>query len=83
MKSLCERARVKPFGFHALRRYVASILDDKFKVSIKKIQIILGHSNQATTERYLYHIHGDMRDTMNLLSIRKAKEEKKEIKTRK
>jgi integrase len=28
MKGLCKRAGIKPFGFHALRRYVASVLAD-------------------------------------------------------
>lgn len=67
-KSLCERAKVKPFGFHALRRYVASILADKHKVSAKTIQRILRHKSLATTEKYLENIHYDLRETMNLLS---------------
>jgi integrase len=65
---LCERAKVRPFGFHALRRYVASILADKHKVSAKTIQRILRHKNLGTTEKYLENIHHDLRDTMALLS---------------
>jgi integrase len=69
MRGLCRRAGVPHFGFHALRRFVASVLADREKVSIKKIQIILGHSNMATTERYIQHISNDMAETVELLSI--------------
>ena len=52
LRGLCKRAGVQPFGFHALRRYVASFLADTHKVSAKTIQRILRHKNLATTERY-------------------------------
>ncbi len=68
MESLCKRAGIKSFGFHALRRYVASVLADKHKVSTKTIQEILRHENVSTTERYIQRIHSDLRDTVNLLS---------------
>ena len=29
LKRICDRASVKPFGYHAIRRYAASILADK------------------------------------------------------
>jgi integrase len=51
MKNLCKRAKVKPFGFHALRRFSASILADKHKVSAKTIQRVLRHKNLSTTEK--------------------------------
>ena len=66
MKGLCKRAQVKEFGFHALRRYVASILASK-RVPAKVIQGILGHHSMSTTERYIYNITHDQRDCMNLL----------------
>lgn len=66
MNGLCERAGVKPFGFHAIRRFVASVFADTHKVSMKKIQYILGHSSVSTTERYVYNIDRDMKGTMNL-----------------
>jgi len=53
IKALCRRAGVKPFGFHAMRRYVASVLADEHKVSAKRIQRILRHKNISTTERYI------------------------------
>ena len=44
MKDLCKRARIRQFGFHASRRYVASILADTHKISAKTIQRILRHN---------------------------------------
>jgi integrase len=71
LASLCERAGVRLFGFHALRRYVASILADTHKVSAKTIQRVLRHKNLATTERYIRALNRDLKDTLNLLSERK------------
>jgi len=71
LKSLCERAKVEPFGFHALRRYVASVLADTHKVSAKRIQRILRHKNLATTERYIKTLNDDLKETLNLLSTTK------------
>ncbi len=68
MKSLCKRAGVKEFGFHGLRRYVASFLADTHKVSAKTIQRILRHKNLATTERYIHNINRDLAGVMNLLA---------------
>jgi integrase len=61
MKGLCEKAGVKPFGFLALRRYVASIFADKHKASSKKIQQILRHKNVRTTGLYIQNINDDLR----------------------
>jgi integrase len=68
MGSLCKRAGIKPFGFHALRRYVASVLADTHKVSAKRIQRILRHKSLSTTERYIQNINEDLEDTLELLS---------------
>ena len=68
MKGLCKRAGIKPFGFHALRRYVASVLADTHKVSAKRIQRILRHKSLSTTERYIQNINDDLEDTLELLS---------------
>ncbi len=68
MKGLCKRAGVKPFGFHALRRYVASYLADTHKIGSKTIQRILRHKNVATTERYIQKINQDLAATLSLLS---------------
>lgn len=68
LKALCERAGVPAFGFHALRRYVASVLADTHKISAKTIQRILRHKNLSTTERYIKKINEDLGATMSLLS---------------
>lgn len=74
LASLCERAGVKPIGFHALRRYVASVLADTHKVSAKKIQRILRHKNLSTTERYIKAVNQDLKNTLSLLSTTKIPE---------
>lgn len=68
MSGLCTRADVKPFGFHALRRYVASYLADTKKVSAKTIQRVLRHKNISTTERYIHNINNDLEVVMEMLS---------------
>ena len=75
MKGLCKRAGVKEFGFHALRRYVASVLADTHKISAKSIQRILRHKNVTTTERYIQNINHDLESTVNLLKTRSSQEE--------
>lgn len=66
MKSLCDKAKVKYFRFHALRHLTASILDD-IGVPIGVIQRILGHQNRRTTEIYLHTIGEAERDAMTKL----------------
>jgi len=68
MGGLCKRAGIRPFGYHALRRYVASVLADTHKVSAKRIQLILRHKNLSTTERYIQNINEDLKGTLELLS---------------
>lgn len=75
MLGLCKRAKVKSFGFHAIRRYVASILALK-GVPAKVIQGILGHHSVSTTERYIYNIMSDGREYMNMLSTGKDEKSK-------
>ncbi len=67
VKDLCQRARVTVFNYHALRRYVASVLADEHKISSKTIQRVLRHKNLSTTERYIKKINEDLQSTMNLL----------------
>lgn len=68
LKDLCKRANVQFFGFHALRRYVASYLADTHKVSAKRVQLILRHKQLSTTERYIKVLNQDIKETLNLLS---------------
>lgn len=55
LKTLCKKAGVKVFGFHALRHLGASMMDS-CNVPIGSIQKILGHENRTTTEIYLHSI---------------------------
>jgi integrase len=66
-KGLCKRAGVKPFGFKALRKFGPSVLNDVHKVSMKKLQKLLRHKSQATTEIYLKNIDDDLADAVSLL----------------
>jgi integrase len=70
MAGLCKRAKVRPFGFHALRRFVASILADSGK-STNAIRRVLRHKNVSTTERYIQNVNNDLKETMGALSFEK------------
>ena len=76
MPGLCKRANIRKLGFHALRRYVASVLADEHKVSAKTIQRLLRHQSETTTERYIKKINNDLESTVNLLSNDNKKSEK-------
>jgi integrase len=69
LKGLCKRAGIRSFGFHSLRRYVASVLADTHKVSAKTIQRILRHKSLQTTERYIQNLNHDLSGVMSLLDI--------------
>jgi len=56
MKSLCRRAGIMAYGFHALRHFMASYLMDEEKVSLKTVSGLLRHKNVRTTEIYLHLI---------------------------
>ena len=58
---------VKPFRFHGLRRFVASILPEH-KISTPTIQSILGHSKLTTTEKYIQKISSDVHQAMEVLA---------------
>lgn len=66
MKSLCKKAGVKYFRYHALRHCGASLLDNA-NVPIGSIQRFLGHENRMTTEIYLHSIGSSERDAIAIL----------------
>ncbi len=80
MKKMCKRAEVKSFGFHAILHPVPSILNDTHKVSKKRIQKILRHQSQRTTEICLHSLEADLRDTMKLLEEGNQAFEKENLK---
>ncbi len=65
MKSLCKKAKVRYFRYHALRHFGASVLDNA-NVNIGAIQRILGHENRTTTEIYLHSVGESEREAMNI-----------------
>ena len=61
--SLCDKAGVRHFRFHALRHAGASLMGNQ-NVPIGSIQRILGHENRTTTEIYLHSISETEREAM-------------------
>ena len=51
MKQICEKAGVKPFGFHAIRHKSAAIAYEGS--GLNAAQILMGHSRATTTDRYV------------------------------
>jgi integrase len=65
METLCKKAGVRYFRYHALRHFGASVLDNA-NVNIGSIQRILGHENRTTTEIYLHSIGEAEREAMKI-----------------
>ena len=72
MRTLCEKAKVRYFRFHALRHCGASLMDSA-NVPIGSIQRILGHEQRTTTEIYLHSIGQSERSAIDILSRRGKK----------
>jgi len=72
MRTLCEKAGVRYFRFHALRHSGASIMDS-LNVPISSIQRILGHENRLTTEIYLHGIGDSERRAMDIFESARGK----------
>ena len=70
LQELCKKAGVKTFGFKAFRKYGPSVLNDVRKVSMKKLQRLLRHKKQSTTEIYLKKIDDDLASAVMLLEKR-------------
>ncbi len=68
MKTLCKKAGVKYFRYHALRHCGTSLLDNA-NVPIGSIQRFLGHENRLTTEIYLHSMGNSEKDAIALLGI--------------
>ncbi|MCK4389537.1 MAG: tyrosine-type recombinase/integrase [Desulfobacterales bacterium] len=71
LKTLCKLADVESFGYHDIRHTVAKYLNDLQKVGLKKVQQVLRHRRQTTTEIYVEGNYTDTRDVMKLLELDK------------
>ena len=71
LKSLCETAGVEPFGYHDIRHTVAKYLNDIQKVGLKKVQQVLRHRRQTTTEIYVEGNYTDTKEAIRLLELEK------------
>jgi len=67
LKTLCRIAGIDPFGYHDIRHTVAKYLNDLQKVPLKKVQQVLRHRRQTTTEIYVEGNYTDTKDAMKLL----------------
>jgi integrase len=77
INSLCVKAKVKPFQYHALRHFGASKLAEA-GVSLTDIQYLLGHQRASTTDLYLQSISESLKNAMkNLESPTKVTHSKK------
>ncbi|WP_054030889.1 tyrosine-type recombinase/integrase [Desulfatitalea tepidiphila] len=69
LKSLCENAGVEPFGYHDIRHSVAKYLNDLQKVGLKKVQQVLRHRRQSTTEIYVEGNYTTTQEAISLLEL--------------
>lgn len=72
MLTLCRKAGVKYFRFHALRHSGASVMESE-NVPIGSIQRILGHESRTTTEIYLHSIGQSERAAMDIFESARGK----------
>ncbi len=65
MRTLCKKADVRYFRFHAMRHSGASVMDNS-NVPIGAIQSILGHEHRTTTEIYLHSVGNPERHAIDV-----------------
>ena len=73
LKKLCKDAKVEAFGYHDIRHTVAKYLNDLQKVGLKKVQQVLRHRKQTTTEIYVEGNYTDTKDAVKLLELENLK----------
>lgn len=60
IRGLCKQAKVKPLGFHSLRRYFASKLVEEGR-NLEEIRGLMGHGAVSVTDGYIYRLREDLR----------------------
>jgi integrase len=78
MKDLCKKAGVKPFGFHAIRHHVASILADSGKAPLSNIQKMYRHKRTTTTDNYIKTLDPQLKQIAEVLNEQGKFEDKNE-----
>lgn len=73
LKKLCGQTGVELFGCHDIRHTVAKYLNDLQKVGLKKVQQVLRHRRQATTEIYVEGNYTTTEIAMKLLELDKVR----------
>lgn len=68
MKKICEKAGVKPFGYHAIRHLHASILFNEGS-ELSTVQRQLRHTSPTTTVRYLRTLGYEADHGQKVLSV--------------
>ena len=68
MDTVCKRAKVKPFGFHAIRHLHASILFNE-GTELSVVQRQLRHTNPNTTARYLRSLGYEAEHEQKVLAV--------------
>jgi integrase len=73
MGNLCERAKVKPFGYHSISHLTASTLY-KMGYIVAHIQAVLRHESATTTAKYIRSLGCEgVRPVLEALSQQKGK----------
>ncbi len=73
LKKLCSGAGVEPFEYHDIRHTVAKYLNDLQKIGLKKVQQVLRHQRQSTTEIYVEGNYTGTEEVMTLLELNNVK----------
>ncbi len=68
LPKLCEKTKIKPFGFHSFRRAFATGIMNTGKASLKDVSLLLGHSSVRNTELYLRSINPNLPGLVELLN---------------
>jgi integrase len=67
MHTICKRAGITHYGFHAIRHFITSYLYDKKDVGKTDLQRLLGHQTPTTTDIYINGLDDNLRGPVEKL----------------